>query len=230
MRKSRAASLMIVALVVAAAVCFSLSPAEDAVALPQGFTSTFPPPPTNPPPNPKPGPTETPAPVLFDPIITKLVDVDHAQVGDTVHYTLVITNPNPVEIPNVVIVDPLPDVLDYLSATSPQGTVSADGNNLTFNLGTLAPGQELRIVIHARVNSKGQPPNVFINTAHLTWDDGRHVDSNPVSVTIVPASLPATGQGPGLHELANMVAAAVAALGLLGFGLAFVVRRFGRAR
>ena len=229
MHKSRAAGLMITGLVVAAALCFCLLPAGDAVALPQGFTSTHTPrPPSTPQPKPKPGPTATSAPVLYDPVITKLVDVDHAQVGDSVHYTLVITNPNPVAIDNVVIVDPLPDVLDYLSATTPQGTVSASGNTLTFNIGTLAAGQVIQIVIHARVNSKGQPPNAFINIGHLTWDDGRHVDSNPVSVTIVPANLPGTGQGPGLRDVLGAAAAGLIALGLLGLGLGLVAHRFSR--
>jgi uncharacterized repeat protein (TIGR01451 family) len=230
MRKSKAAGL-IIGLVAAATLSFGLWPTKAAAAPPRGFTSTFAPAPSNtpaPPSHHQPNPTATPAPVLFDPIITKLVDVHQARVGDAVHYTLVITNPNSIAISNVVVVDMLPDVLDYLSASSPQGTVTVSGNTLTFNVGTLAAGQVLTIAIHTRVNSKGQPPNVFINSAHLTWDDGRSVDSNPVSVTVVPATLPATGEGPGLREVANMALAGAAALVLLGLGGGLIVRRFHR--
>jgi len=175
-------------------------------------------------------PADTPVPVVYDPLVTKLVNVEQAQVGDVVQYTLVVTNPNPVEVVNVVIVDPLPPMVDFVDTASPQGTYafSADTNTLTYALGTLAPGQVLSIVIYARVNSKGQAPDQFRNLVNLTWGDGRGGDSNPATVSIVPGRLPAAGQGPGWREVLPLAAAALAAVGLLALGGVYLACRRAR--
>ncbi len=235
-------------LLLVAALGLGLSPHLAAAApLPLGFTSTpvptdtpvpptptlVPPAPTptNAPPNPPQPPAETPVPVVYDPLVTKLVNVTQAQVGDVVQFTIVVTNPNPVEVVNVVVVDPLPPVVDFVDVTVPQGTYafSADTNTLTFNLGTLAPNQVLYIVIQTRVNSKGQAPDQFRNLVHLTWADGHSGDSNPVTVSIIPSRLPAAGQGPGWREVWPLAAVGLAGVvGILGFSGIWLARRRAR--
>jgi hypothetical protein len=68
------------------------------------------------------------------------------------------------------------------------------------------------------VNSKATAPDQFSNFATLTWDDGHSVTSNTVVITIIPSTLPVTGEGPGWGEIAVMAGALLA--GLTGLGLA----------
>ena len=210
---------------IAAILGLNLVPAPAAASPLMGFTDT---------PIPTITPTPTPAPpsgpAVVDPAITKRVDVERAQVGDLVHYTLEVSNPNSTEVGNVIVLDPLPSVVDYIGTTTPQGTSGYDAasHTLTYNLGTLAAGQVLQITIVARVNSKGQAPDQFSNLAILNWDDGRSVTSNTVVVTIIPSQLPATGEGPGPAEvavLAGMALAGLAGLGGAALGLRWLFRR-----
>lgn len=238
MSKPKAIGLICGGLVIAA-LCLSLWPSAAVASPPQGFYDTdtpvpaptdtpAPPQPTNPPQK----PADTPVPIVFDPLVTKLVNLQRAEIGDAVQFTIVITNPNSVDVPNVVIVDPLPEVVDYISTNPPQGTFAfaADTHTLTFNLGTLTPNQVLQIVIQTRVNSKGRAPDEFRNLVHLTWDDGHGVDSNPASVSIIPSGMPATGRGPGWRVLLTMAAIGLAGISLAGLGGAFILRRLRRER
>jgi uncharacterized repeat protein (TIGR01451 family) len=231
MFKSKAAGIIFGGLLIAALGLCLLTPAAVA-SPPAGFYDTDTPVPSDTPvpvPSDTPAPPgATPAPVVYDPLVTKLVDVQRAEVGDPVQFTIVVTNPNSVDVPNVVIGDPLPEVVDFVSAATPLGTYSYDAgaHALTFNVGTLAPNQVIHIVIQTRVNSRGQPPNQFRNVCRLTWDDGRTVETASDSVTIIPSGLPAAGQGPGWRELLTLFLVGLAAMGLPALGGALIVRRF----
>jgi uncharacterized repeat protein (TIGR01451 family) len=235
MFRSKAAAIISGGLILAALGLSLWTPAAVA-SPPQGFYDTDTPVPSDTPvptnPAPPSHPENTPMPILFDPLVTKMVDIQRAEVGDPVQYTIVVTNPNSVDVVNIVIVDPLPDVVDFLSATTPVGTYGYDAgtHTLTFNVGTLGPQQVIFLVIHTRVNSRGQAPNEFRNFCHLTWDDGRSVDSNTQTVTIVPSHLPATGQGPGWRIGLNLALVGLLGVGLLGLGGAFIFRRLRPGR
>jgi fimbrial isopeptide formation D2 family protein len=208
---------------IAAILCLNLAPNSAGAAPLFGFTDTPIPLPPQPP------ATQSPPrshPEVVDPIITKRADVEHAQVGDLVQYTLEVSNPNGVDVYNVVITDPLPEVVDFISTNTPQGSYNYDAasRTLTYDIGTLVGGQALDITIVVRVNSKATPPDQFSNAATLTWDDGRSVTSNTVVVTIIPSTLPQTGEGPGLGEIVVMAGALL--LGLAGLGVTgFLLRR-----
>ncbi len=236
MFRSKAVGIILGGLTIAALGLCLLTP--SAVASPSaGFYDTDTPVPSD---TPVPVPSDTPAPpppsatqapVVYDPLMTKLVDVQRAEVGDPVQFTIVVTNPNSVDVANIVIADPLPDVVDFLSATTPVGTYSYDAgtHTLTFNVGTLSANQVIYIVIHTRVNSRGQPPNQFRNVCRLTWDGGT-IDSTAGAVTIIPSDLPAAGAGPGWRELLLLGLIGLAALGAPAVGGALVVRRSGLRR
>ena len=208
---------------VVAMVALSLIPASATASPLFGFTDT----PVSQPPEPSPTQPPPSGPEIVDPLITKRASVERAVVGDLVQYTLEVTNPNSVDISNVVITDQLPEVVDLISTNTPQGTYSYDAatRTLTYNIGTLTAGQVLQIPILTRVNSKATAPDQFSNVAILTWDDGRTVTSNTVVVTIIPSSLPATGEGPGWREIAVMAGVLLAALGLAGYGVSRLHRR-----
>lgn len=166
---------------------------------------------------PPPPPTDTPAPTslpaIVDPYLTKAADPQFAQAGDTVQFTMIVTNPNAVELANLVLVDQLPPQFDFMNATTTQGsfTFDAGSNTVTFNLGTLAAGHSATMTIQARVNDKAQAGDVLQNVAVLNVDSqqrGRAI----AEVEIIPSIIPVTGIGPGQRELAGITALALVAL------------------
>ena len=170
-----------------------------------------------------PQPTTTPGPVLGDPLITKAVNLIQAQPGDTVIFTLVVTNPNSIDLPNIVVVDPLSALVDFVSATTPQGTFVYDPNahTLTFDLGTLTSGQVLTMTIHTRVRPDAQPPDQITNAVTLL-SGGNPIDESNTTVTgLVPEALPGAGFGPGPVERAMMLLAGI----LVVMGVVWLGRR-----
>ncbi|BCX04007.1 MAG: hypothetical protein KatS3mg053_1945 [Candidatus Roseilinea sp.] len=140
-------------------------------------------------------PTDAPTPVLGDPSIVKQVNLERAQVGDIVIFTIEIINPNPVAIGDVVVSDALSSLVDYLSASVPRGDFSFDPATHTWTLflGTMAPNERITLTITTRVNARAQPPNSLLNTAVLTSSQGV-TQSNTTNTLIVPKSLPETGR------------------------------------
>jgi len=190
--------------------------ATDTLAPPATGTSVPPatgtPAPTTPTPTRE--PSEKPGPIVVDPVITKLVSVQLAQVGDPVQFTITAFNPNAVEVRSVVVVDPLPPEVDYLSATTTQGSFfySANTHTLTFDLGALAAGQTATMVIQTRVNALGQPQQEVRNTATL-WVSGRNIgDSGAGAVQLIPGQIPEAGIGPAPSRSLTWLLAAFAAL------------------
>ena len=190
--------------------------ASSALAITPTFTPTVTP--TTPPGTPPPAPTSPPAPIVVDPLITKLVDLQRAQVGDPVQFTIVVTNPNTIEIKSVIVTDPLPAEVDFESATTTQGTYTYDqpSHTLTFDLNTMPGGEVITIVIHTRVNALGQPPDLFSNVARVSHDGQCcAVASNTTTTQLIPAALPAAGNGPGPIEILLMTIAGLSGAALL---------------
>lgn len=178
-----------------------------------GPTSTPlpPPPPTNPPPPP---PTDVPPPPLNDPLIAKNADVQTAQVGDPVQFTITVFNPNSVPLTNVVVVDTLPPQLDFVSGSVTQGsfTFDAGSNTVTFNVNDLGAGQSAALTMQTVVNDKAQPGDVLHNLAVVSVN-GQQKGQAEASVQIIPPIIPVTGSGPGWREqMLILVLAVLAAL------------------
>ncbi len=179
--------------------------------------------------------TETPvssaAPALSDPLITKRVDLARAAVGDRVEYSIAVVNPNAVDVLNVAVSDPLPAQLDFVDGSTTAGTLTYDSTARTVAvvIGTLTARQEVTIVVRARVNELGQPPDQVTNLAFLSFANGAGqavtAQASAASVLFVPAGLPDTGYGPGPREWAWLGGGA----GLLGLAV-FGVLRWARRR
>jgi uncharacterized repeat protein (TIGR01451 family) len=156
------------------------------------------------------------------------VELERAQAGDIVRYTIVVTNPNTVNVPNVVVADPLPAEVDFLGATTTQGDFNYDAaaHTVAFNIGALAPLQVMTMTLTTKVNERGQPPDIFRNAAAMTRDGQPGPSSESGPVQIVPGSLPATGlppdEGPG--PLTLLLAALAAFLPALA-GLMYLRRQ-----
>jgi len=102
-----------------------------------------------------------------------------AGVGDTITYNIIVTNPGRAAATNVKVVDTLPDGITYVSST-PKAT--ADGQTLTWSLGTLDKGKQAAIAVKAKTTRTGS----FENCADVTADHGLKGRSCATTVVTAP--------------------------------------------
>jgi len=86
--------------------------------------------------------------------------------GDTLVYTLGITNTGPASATTVTVTDPLPTDVYYLSALTTTGTCSQANGTVTCLLGTMANAATATITILTLAG----PPGTATNTASVTDD------------------------------------------------------------
>jgi uncharacterized repeat protein (TIGR01451 family) len=91
---------------------------------------------------------------------------DHATAnpGDTVNYTVTVTNAGPAVAVATHLTDQLPDGADFLSATSSQGSCSPSNNDIVCELGDLASGATATLTVAVRLNQ----PGTAVDTAYVT--------------------------------------------------------------
>lgn len=133
--------------------------------------------------------------------ITKAVDKNVADPGDTINYTLTIKNVGSANADGVVVSDPLTgNNLDYLtyisanptpttigqsaSATTQNGTSTTRVSSLAWNLGQITPGQTKTITIQAKIASvMPQGQTTIIDVATIT-STTPNIPSNPVPTVV----------------------------------------------
>jgi uncharacterized repeat protein (TIGR01451 family) len=86
-------------------------------------------------------------------------------------YTLVVHNSGPDAASSVVLTDPLPAEVDFVGATTTQGSFVESGGFVTFNLGSLLAGASATCTITVTANTAG----TVINTASV---EASEVDTN----------------------------------------------------
>ena len=111
---------------------------------------------------------------VLDPVLTltKVVDRQAAEVGDSVGYRLLLGNTSQsTPLQSVLVSDLLPPGFRYAEGTVrldgleiPEPVVSGEGRQLTFAVGTLAPGAEALLTYRARVGP-GAERGDGVNTA-----------------------------------------------------------------
>ena len=117
-------------------------------------------------------------------------------LGAEVAYTLRVENPGSVEATGVVVSEPIPLGVRYLRS-SPEALV--DGNLLTWELGTLAPGESQSIEVVFEASQLGTIANYAEATAHgdLRTEDGveTRVIAAEITVELQPsATMAAVGE------------------------------------
>jgi uncharacterized repeat protein (TIGR01451 family) len=88
---------------------------------------------------------------------------DHGATGHDLTFTLTVTNRSTVPAPGVVVTDPLPAGVAFVSATSSQGACTFNGGSVLCSLGTLASGASAMI----RVVLRPIAPGPVTNTARV---------------------------------------------------------------
>jgi uncharacterized repeat protein (TIGR01451 family) len=83
-----------------------------------------------------------------------------AKEGDTVTYTIKVTNNGPSGATGVVLTDTLPSLLNYKSATTGQGNISASGGVVTISMGTIASGATVTATVTAQAVEDGSTSDV----------------------------------------------------------------------
>jgi uncharacterized repeat protein (TIGR01451 family) len=88
--------------------------------------------------------------------------------GDPLTYSLAITNNGPASATDVIVTDPLPSSVTYLSATTTAGTCSEAGGTVTCLLGTMANAATATVTIVTLAGTQGQASNTATVSADQT--------------------------------------------------------------
>src|SRR5262249_16758326 len=110
-------------------------------------------------------------------------------VGNTIHYTLTLTNQGPDPATGVMVSDPLPAGLTYISSTPSQGLY--DPATGVWSFGTLADKATATLVITAQVNSAAPATNVAVASSN-TFDPDKTNNTGKVDITPPEADLAVT--------------------------------------
>jgi uncharacterized repeat protein (TIGR01451 family) len=114
-------------------------------------------------------------PLVGDLALTKTVDNPRPNVGDVITFTVTLTDNGPNNATGVVVSDPLPDGLMFVSATSSEGSYDSTTGIWTVGAVTTTTPQTLQIT--AKVAS----PDARSNTATIANSD--QLDPNPTNDT-----------------------------------------------
>jgi uncharacterized repeat protein (TIGR01451 family) len=125
--------------------------------------------------------------------MTKSASNTSPAAGSDVTYTIAVSNDGPNTATGVILRDPLPNGLTYVSSTAAQGSCGASANLVTCALGSLPAGGSTMVTITARTGSDTGDTNIT-NTATVsaTEDNGSpglstaHVVVNPSAVPPPP--------------------------------------------
>jgi len=158
-------------------------------------------------PSPTPTPTATGAALITDPAVTKSGDPTIAQVGDTVTFTLVVTNEGTADADDVVLTDTVPSFLDIsavlISPSPPScpGLSCVSGNTITIDFGTVTPSEVFTVTVTTVVNSSASPPGgtnqVSLVTSSVDSDPANNIDSAFLTIVEPGTGIPETGFPPG---------------------------------
>ncbi|MFK8112437.1 MAG: DUF11 domain-containing protein [Rubripirellula sp.] len=112
-------------------------------------------------------------PQLVDLALTKTLDDERPNVGDSIVYRLELSNAGPSGATNVAVTDQLPAGVVFESAAASQGSYNAQTG--VWTVGNVATGETPNLQISATVgNTRGET-----NTAEISFVDQPDVDSSP---------------------------------------------------
>lgn len=117
--------------------------------------------------------------------LAKAVNPPFALPGQTVAWTITVTNQGNVAATNVVVEDTLPGELEIIPPIP--ANVVVNGQNVRITFASIAPGASVSVTINTRIRANVPVPFILENDARL---DGLRAKASIVSA----GQLPATGQ------------------------------------
>jgi uncharacterized repeat protein (TIGR01451 family) len=115
-------------------------------------------------------------PAEADLVITKTIDNARTRPGETVAYTLKVTNNGPSSASNVSLTDKLPVGLSFVSAVSSQGNCTEANGAITCALGNLTSGASATVTVRANVTNTAS--GKLTNAASVTATETDPVPAN----------------------------------------------------
>ncbi len=112
-------------------------------------------------------------PPVSDLSIQKQIDLNRPRIGDTIEYTITVSNSGPNNATGVVVSDPLPSGLTFIDGTA--GSGSYDVSSGLWTVGEVANGQSTALTIRATVTAA----TPATNTAEIYASDQYDPDSTP---------------------------------------------------
>lgn len=109
---------------------------------------------------------------IADLSVTKTVDKSPVEVNDTITFEVTVTNNGPTDADAVTLEDNLPAGITLLSASPGQGTCAVAGLTIACDLGAIANGASVVIVIEATSAAEGD----YVNTASVSFSG---IDPDP---------------------------------------------------
>jgi uncharacterized repeat protein (TIGR01451 family) len=100
--------------------------------------------------------------------VVKTADVDPANAGSPLKYSVVVKNLGPDVASNVVVVDTLPPTVAFVSATTTKGSVSHLAGTVTGNIGTMSASEVTTVTIFVNPLDAGVIVNVVTVTSDLS--------------------------------------------------------------
>lgn len=128
--------------------------------------------------------------------VTKAAAAATVNVGDTVTYSITVTNAGPDAATEAKAIDRLPASLSLISATSSKGETTTADRVVTVSLGTLAAAESAVITIQAKTLEAGQVRNVVF--AHARESDSNLCNNVADAVVTVNGTEPPSSHGPDL--------------------------------
>ena len=102
--------------------------------------------------------------------IIKSANPPFAQIGDTVIWTIRVTNNTDSPVADVTITDTIPNGMSIISVTSTAGNPSVSGQNISLTLASLGPGDQVVVTITTRINAGSNVPLIFTNAAYVNGE------------------------------------------------------------
>ena len=101
--------------------------------------------------------------------------------GNALVYHIDVTNNGPSTATGVTLSDTLPGGLTFVSVTTQQGTVGHAGGVISGNLGSIAPGQTVRVTVNTTVDPGAR--GSLVNTAIVSSSSAFHGSPGPAPLT-----------------------------------------------
>ena len=129
--------------------------------------------------------------------------------GQTLTYTILVSNAGPADALTVSVIDPLPSATAFVSCTASQGSCANASGTVTATLGTIPDGGSATLTIAVTVLAQS---GAIANTAPV---DSSTPDSNPnndsdTRVVVGGSTIPTLSP-----EMLALLAVLLAALGML---------------